>query len=256
MKIRLLLSYKGTDFFGWQKQKKLRTVQGELEKVLQKIFQKKILIQGSGRTDTGVHALEQQAHFDISQKEFKSRDLFTIFNKLLPQDISVLNVLQAPDEFHARFSAQKKTYIYFIYVSPKLAPFLCDFMWNRSSPLTLKTLNELASVFKGTHDFKSFQNSGSPVKTTVKTIYSSRWFKISPEIYGYEVTGNGFLKQMVRNMVGTQIDLFKEKEPQRALQKILKSKDRRQALRVAPSQGLFLKKVFYPSALDRKCIKL
>jgi len=255
VKIRLLLSYKGTDFFGWQKQKNQRTVQGEIEKSLNKLFNKSISVVGSGRTDAGVHALGQEAHFEINEKDLQKIDLFQALNHLLANDISVLDVWEAPKDFHARFSAQKKTYQYFIFHSASPPALFQDYVWWIKWPIHFVQLKSLAKVFKGTKDFKSFQSAGSDVKETLKTIYTSRWMQLSSNLYAYEITGSGFLKQMVRNIVGTQIDILKKPDSKAKLYDILASKDRRQALSAAPPQGLYLKEVFYPSALDRKCIQ-
>ncbi len=256
MKIRLLLSYKGTHFLGWQKQKNQRTIQGELEKSLKEIFKKPISIIGSGRTDTGVHAIGQQAHFEINEGDLKKINLFQALNHLVPNDISILKVWKAPEDFHARFSAQKKIYQFFIFVSPMPPALFREYVWWIKRPICLKTLQKIAKRFKGTQDFKSFQNSGSDVENTVKTIYSSCWVKMSSNMYSYEIKGSGFLKQMVRNIVGTQIDLLRGDNPEVKLQDILKSRNRVRALGTAPSQGLYLKEVFYSSALDRRCISL
>ena len=254
MKIRLLLSYKGGGFFGWQRQKNQRTVQGEIEHSLSQLFGKKISLIGSGRTDTGVHALGQTAHFELP--ELGKIALKPALNSLLPKDIAVLNCWKAPKHFHARASAIKKSYLYFIWVADH-PPVLCpDLLWWKNQNLKLKQLNKLSSVILGERDFKSFQNSGSQVKSTVRSIYESEWVKLSPILYCYHITGSGFLKQMVRNLVGTFIDLLKHKQPEPILKDILSQKDRKAALRTAPGQGLYLKQVFYPSSLDKACVSL
>ena len=256
MKIRLLLSYKGTHFSGWQKQKNQRTIQGELEKSLAEIFKKSISVIGSGRTDAGVHAIGQQAHFEIDPQDLRKIDLFQALNHLVPEGISILEVWKAPHNFHARFSAQKKTYQFFIFVSPMPPSLFGEYVWWIKQPTCFKKLRKMAKTFKGIKNFKSFQNSGSDTENTIKTIYFSRWIKMSHNMYCYEIQGSGFLKQMVRNIVGTQIDLLKEDSPSQVLESILKREDRRAALGKAPSQGLYLKEVFYPSVLDRECISL
>ncbi|MDE0091839.1 MAG: tRNA pseudouridine(38-40) synthase TruA [Oligoflexia bacterium] len=256
MKIRLLLSYKGSGFFGWQKQSRHRTVQGEIEKALHQLFKKKIRLVGSGRTDTGVHALGQTAHFELEEAGLKNMALKKALNSLLPEDISVLDCWKAPLEFHARFSAKKKSYLYFIFVGDSPPVLFRDLVWWKKEDLNLEKLHKMSQVILGTRDFKSFQSSGSEVKSSVRSIYQSRWFQFSPSFYCYKVTGSGFLKQMVRNLVGTYIDLLKEKKGEQKLRQILNSLDRRQALSTAPSCGLYLKKVFYPSALDKTCYKL
>ena len=256
MKIRLLLSYKGTAFFGWQKQSRLRTVQGDIEKSLYQLFKKRISLIGSGRTDTGVHALGQTAHFEVEEIDLKNKNLKKALNSLLPKDISVLDCWKAPLEFHARFSAKKKSYQYFIFTGDCPPVLFSDLVCWKKISLDLEKLNKMSQLILGTHDFKSFQSSGSEVKNSLRTVYQSRWSQISPSFYCYQITGTGFLKQMVRNLVGTYIDLLKEKRASQKLKEILKALDRRKALSTAPSQGLYLKKVFYPLVLDKSCFKI
>ena len=258
MKIRLLLSYQGTDFYGWQRQKKARTVQGEIEKALFRLFQKSLSVLGSGRTDTGVHALGQTAHFEISSSAWKSLDIVTALNHLTPPDISLLAAWKAPKEFHARFSAQKKTYSFFISTTSSPPALGRHFVhWHPADrELSLEKLQKMAQIFVGTKDFKSFQSSGSSTDQTIKTIYSAQWMNPAPFLYRFDITGDGFLKQMVRNLVGTQLALLKEKAPDRFMRDILKSQNRKAASAPAPGQGLYLRQVFYPPELDKQCVKL
>lgn len=256
MKIRLLLSYKGTHFFGWQRQKNKRSVQGDLEQALFKLFKKKISVIGSGRTDAGVHALGQTAHFEITQSQLKNKNILVAINHFLPKDLSVLKAYLAPDTFHARFSCIKKTYYYFIWTGLSKPALLYDFICWKKQDLCLKTLQKLSDVIIGTHNFKSFQTSGSSVKNSIKTITQSEWRLVSPQIYRYKIQGSGFLKQMVRNLVGTYLDLLKEPQAVTKMLAILKSQDRRQALGTAPGKGLYLKKAFYPCSIDKQCKKI
>ena len=256
MKVRLLLSYKGCDFFGWQKQKNQRTVQEEVEKALHRLFKKQISLVGSGRTDVGVHALGQTAHFEIEEKLFKKIPLVKALNHLMPKDISLLSSWKAPDSFHARFSAKKKTYLYFIWTGESPPVLFSDRLWWRPREFSLEKLQKIADLIIGTKNFKSFQTAGSPVQNTIRSVYQSHWSQISPSLYCYTIQGSGFLKQMVRNLVGTYVDLLKEKKPEKTMKNILKSQDRKAALNTAPGKGLYLKKVFYSPALDKKCIKL
>ena len=256
MKFRLLLSYKGSQFVGWQRQSNKRTVQAEIEKALFQIFKKKISIIGSGRTDTGVHALGQTAHFELEDSSLKNTPLTKALNHLLPEDISVLSSWKAPEEFHARFSAKKKTYLYFVWTGESPPVLFRDLVWWRREELPLEKLQKMAKIIIGTKDFKSFQTSGSKVNSTVRSVYQSQWLRVSHSFYCYKIQGSGFLKQMVRNLVGTYIDLLKDSNPQKKMKSILASLDRRSALGTAPGRGLYLKKVFYPPSLDRRCIKI
>lgn len=256
MKVRILLSYKGSAFYGWQKQKNKRTVQEEIEKSLYQLFKKQIPLVGSGRTDTGVHALGQTAHFEMEEKLLKKIPLVKALNHFLPKDISILSAWKAPDSFHARFSAKKKTYLYFIWTGENPPVLFLDLLWWRPGELPLEKLQKTARLIVGTKDFKSFQTTGSQVQNRVRSIYQSRWSQISPSLYCYTIQGSGFLKQMVRNLVGTYIDLLKDKKPEKTMKNILNRQDRTSALGTAPGKGLYLKKVFYPPSLDKQCIKL
>ena len=253
MKIRLLLSYKGTQFYGWQKQLKYRSVQAELESSLYRLFNKKMAVIGSGRTDTGVHALGQTAHFEIPEDKIKNKNLKKALNALLPADIAVLDLWKAPDDFHARSSAQKKSYLYLIWTGESPPVLFSDLVWWSKESLNLDKLRQISKVFLGKWDFSSFQNSGSEIKNKLRQIYHSQWYQLSPSLFAYKIKGSGFLKQMVRNIVGTSIDLLSYPQAPAQLKKILEAKDRKKALRTAPGQGLYLQKVFYPSALDKAC---
>lgn len=256
MKIRLLLSYKGSRFFGWQKQKDKRSVQEELEKTLFNLFRKKIPVAGSGRTDAGVHALGQNAHFELDENKLKNIPLTKALNALLPEDISILESWKAPEEFHARFSAKKKSYMYLVWTGDSPPVLFRDLIWWRKGDLPLDKLQKMSQLIIGEKDFKSFQSAGSPVKNTVRHIYQSQWKKISPSLYSYEITGSGFLKQMMRNLIGAYMDLLKEKNPEKRLKEILSRRSRKAALGTAPGRGLYLKKVFYPFSLDRACKRI
>ena len=256
MKIRLLLSYKGSQFFGWQRQSNKRTVQAEIENALFQLFKTNISVVGSGRTDTGVHALGQTAHLELEDKLLKKIPLKSALNHYLPKDISVLECWQAPKEFHARFSAKKKSYWYFIWTGDSPPVLFRDLVWWKKGDLPLEKLQKISKLTLGTQDFKSFQSAGSSVKTTVRSIYQSQWIRVSPSLYCYKITGSGFLKQMVRNLVGTCIELLKDKNPEKKLKNILACRDRKAALGTAPGQGLYLKKIFYPLSLDRASIRL
>ena len=256
MKVRLLLSYKGSRFFGWQKQSHRPTVQGEVERALFQLFQKNIPVTGSGRTDTGVHALGQTAHLELKEDRLKKIPLKSALNHHLPEDVCVLDCWKAPEKFHARFSAKKKTYLYLIWTGDSPPVLFRELVWWKKGDLPLDKLKKMSRLIVGSGDFKSFQSSGSDVKDTIRHIYQSSWIRLSPSLYGYTITGSGFLKQMVRNLVGAYIDLLKHRNPEKSLKAILEQKDRKAALGTAPGQGLYLKKVFYPSALDRASVRL
>jgi len=260
-KIRLLLTYDGTDFSGWQRQiEGVSTVQGTLEAVLSQIYSEPIGVIGSGRTDAGTHAVGQVVHFEAPKILAKEERLVRALNSLLPDSIAVKGAWLAPDEFHSLASARRKTYIYRIWNHPIRAP-----LWhNRAlwvpTPLDLNLLNALSQSILGSRDFKSFQTTGTPVKSTVRTVDLCRWIAKTPHLLEFHIRGNGFLKQMVRNLVGTQLHLERNQTPAgdhlKQLQDIFNALDRRAAKTTVAAHGLYLYKVEYPAALDNKCRKL
>ncbi|MCS6838161.1 MAG: tRNA pseudouridine(38-40) synthase TruA [Bdellovibrionaceae bacterium] len=260
-KIRLLIAYDGSDFCGWQKQKdhafapKLPSLQETLEAALSRVLNHPIEVCASGRTDAGVHALGQVAHF-ITHREQLPRDLCWALRAHLPPTVVVREAYWAPMEFHATLSAMGKTYRYFIWNSDRASPFWFRYSWWIRRPLDLERLQTLSQVLCGTHDFKSFQTQGTPVLHTVRTIYRIQWRRHGPQLCSVALTGDGFLKQMVRNIVGTVIDAFEDGATPQDLRAILEACDRRRAGQTAPPHGLFLQKVYYPKPLDNQCIKL
>ena len=256
-RIKLILSYDGTDFCGWQKQKthayasELPSIQETTEQALEKIFRHPIELSASGRTDAGVHAMAQVAHFDTDRK--LPKDLSWALRAFLPPTIVLKEAFIVPDEFHSTISAVKKTYRYWIWNSPRPTALLTRFSWWIRQPLDLNHLNESANYLIGKKDFESFRSMGTPVKTSVREIYSARWTQRKSDMIQFEVTGSGFMKQMVRNLVGTQVThAQKGIEPAKMLT-ILQARDRQTAGQTAPPQGLFLNKVYYPKDLDNKC---
>ncbi len=240
---KILVSYDGSKYCGWQKQKDSLGIQGELEYAAKNIFNlKNIEITGSGRTDAGVHALGQVANFRTSTT-IPIEKIPEVFNNNLPKDISVLEASIVEDVFHARHSAKGKTYRYQIYQSRIRSPFLKDYSYQVKFDLDLKKMKEEIKSLEGVHDFAGFMSSGSSVKSTVREIYRADIFTYD-DLLVIELEGNGFLYNMVRIIVGTLVDIgrgsIKEK-----LCDIIESKDRKRAGHTAPPQGLFLKKVKY-----------
>jgi tRNA pseudouridine38-40 synthase len=260
-KIKLLLTYDGTEFQGWQRQQNgVATVQGTLEHVLTQIYSEPIRVIGSGRTDAGTHAVGQVAHFEAPKVLQKEERLVRALNSLLPDSIAVKGAWLAPDDFHALASARRKTYIYRIWNHPIRSP-----LWNKRAlwvhhPLDLEFLNSLSEHIVGTRDFKSFQTAGTPVKSTIRTVDVCRWIAKSPHLLEFHIRGNGFLKQMVRNLVGTLLYLERNRQtddtPVGRLQTIFDARDRQAAKTTVAAHGLYLYRVQYPPALDKKCRKL
>jgi tRNA pseudouridine38-40 synthase len=256
-KIKLLISYDGTEFQGWQRQPGGATIQGTVENVLTQIYSEPVKVVGSGRTDAGTHAVGQVAHFVPPKPFAQEKRLVRALNSLLPDSIAVKAAWHAPDDFHALFSAKRKTYVYRIWNHP-----IRSALWrNRAlwvpNPLALDLLSQYAKGLIGEKDFKSFQTSGTPVATTVRRIFDCSWkpLKNGP-LLEFRITGNGFLKQMVRNLVGTQLYLERHRSDLSRLYDIFDAKDRQAAKATAAAHGLYLYRVEYPPALDNKCFKL
>lgn len=256
-RFRALISYNGLKYYGWQKQKNLPTVQGQIETALKQIFQKDISVTGAGRTDTGAHALGQTAHFDIPPKPLPDFSLQKALNSLLvSKDICIREIHRADDDFHALQSAVGKHYVYFILNRAFPCVFRKGQIYWYPYPLEINQLNAMSQRIIGQHDFKSFQNSGTTVKNTVRHITFASWRKVQKDVVAFHIKGKGFLKQMIRNLVGTQLALLREKDPLEQWERILIAKNRKSARITAPAEGLYLYKVFYPLELDRKCRKI
>ena len=259
-RIRFEVSYDGTDFCGWQRQKHgpLKSVQHTIEEALQIMFKEKITLFASGRTDAGVHAVSQVCHFDVNRSEEAMRrwNLAEALRPHLPTTIQLKKIWIAPDDFHATISATHKTYKYLIYNRPRRSVFLHRYAeWIRR-PLDLSHLQASAQFLLGKHDFKSFQSVGTVVPHTTRSIYKAEWILKKSEVFQFTITGSGFLKQMVRNIVGTQLMLDRLKENPEKIRNIIELKDRKQAGPPAAPQGLYLWKVYYPKELDNRCREL
>ncbi len=257
-RFRILISYNGLKYYGWQKQKSLPTVQGQIEKALKQIFQKPISVIGAGRTDTGTHALGQTAHFNLSEALPTNMRLQKALNFfLIPENICVRQVWRAPKSFHALRSAIEKHYVYFILNRKTPCVFRKGQIHWHPYPLDIKKLNVMSQQILGQHDFKSFQNAGTLVKNTMRNITFAHWFKAKKgNIVAFHIKGEGFLKQMIRNLVGTQLALLREKEPIQKWEEIQLARDRKSAYATAPAKGLYLYKVSYPLELDRQCQRI
>lgn len=259
-RIRFEVSYDGTDFCGWQRQNHgpLKSVQHTLEEALQKVFKEDITLFASGRTDAGVHAISQVCHFDVNRSEdsMKRWNLPEALRTHLPSTILLKRIWLAPPDFHATLSATHKTYRYLIYNKPRRSVFLHRYVeWIRR-PLNLEHLQASSKFLLGEQDFKSFQSVGTIVPHTVRRIYKAEWTLKKPGVYQFTITGSGFLKQMVRNIVGTQLMLDRRQENPEKLKDIIDLKNRREAGPPAAPQGLYLWKVYYPKELDNRCREL
>lgn len=255
-RILINLAYDGSEYFGWQIQPHSSpTLQGVLEEMFSRVFNSPVRVIASGRTDRGAHAFSQWAHFDV-EKNPEGMNLLHRLNKITPDSILIKNVFLAPKEFHAQRSVERKKYIYRIHTDPYIHPLKMRYSHHVKDGVDLKILEKLALYTQGTHDFCSFQSTGSDVENTVRTIYKCYWQQDSTHNYSFHIIGNGFLKQMVRNIVGSQLWAAKEHDSLEMIQHIFEAKDRRVAREPAPAHGLFLKWVKYPAELDIKCRKL
>jgi tRNA pseudouridine38-40 synthase len=259
-RIKMLISYDGTDFCGWQKQKDHKhapdkpSLQETIENALSEVFSEKIKLSASGRTDSGVHALAQITHFDTEKTIPK--DLCWAIRSVLPPSIVAKAAWLAPEEFHSTLSATHKTYRYWIWNQQRPTALLHRYSYWIRRPLDLDFLNQASSFLLKNQDFKSFQSTGTVVKSSVRHVYKAEWTRLRSGLLEFKITGNGFLKQMVRNIVGTQVDLFLKQRKASEMQDILLACDRKVAGFTAPPQGLFLYKVYYPKNLDNKCRRI
>ena len=242
MRIILGIQYDGKDFCGWQIQPNCVTVQETVERAIFKLTGQKVSITGSGRTDSGVHALCQIAHFDI-EGTIPPEKYAPALNGLLPESVQILFSKKAPKDFHARFGAKKKTYVYTFYVSEVKLP-LYERYAQRILGANVKKMQEGAKYIVGEHDFKCFLASNSSVKDTVRTVYSCTVKKSQNKII-LEVCGNGFLYNMVRTIAGTLLYVGEGKFPPEYVKEIIESKNREKAGKTMPAKGLTLKKVCY-----------
>jgi tRNA pseudouridine38-40 synthase len=257
--LRLILSYDGADFAGWQVQPSRTTVQGALASAIGRLSGENVLPQGSGRTDAGVHALAQVASF-ATASAIPAENWLRALNDILPASIRVLEVTEAAPDFHARKSARAKTYRYRIYRGAICPPFLVRYVWHYPYPLEESAMIAAAGVVVGEHDFTSFAavdpervermaagdnvQAGVDGTTNVRTIHSSSWTRKGEELI-YIVRGSGFLHHMVRNLVGTFLLVGKGTVSLEDLRRILQARERTAAGPTAPACGLYLAEVEY-----------
>lgn len=241
---KLVIEYDGTRFCGWQRQKEDLTVQGVIEKALSTMTKQKINLTGSGRTDAGVHALGQVANFKCD-----TRLIPAVFekglNSLLPEDIVIRSCEWADIEFHARFHVKSKAYRYCILNRPLPKAVGRQYMWHVRRPLDIHAMKKGSRYFMGRHDFKAFEGSGSPREHTVRHVTTARISMGKDGKIIFDIESNGFLRFMVRNIVGTLVAIGMGKMAPEGIPEIIRSRDRSKAAPTAPAQGLFLISVNY-----------
>lgn len=241
--IRLVISYDGTDYCGWQKQNNAITIQNVMENCISKIIKEDVNLVASGRTDSKVHALGQVANFKMNCN-IPVGNLVRAINSVLPDDIRVLNAEEVNVQFSARFSSKKKTYLYKIYNDEIFSPFYSRYSTFIPYKLDIGIMKQALELLVGEHDFRAFMSSGSGVKNTIRTIYSVNLLK-KDSIIEIEITGNGFLYNMVRIIVGTIIEIGNEKRNINCIKDAFIYKDRSLLGKTAKPEGLFLRKVIY-----------
>ncbi len=240
------IAYNGTAYHGWQIQENAHTVQAELEKCLSTLLRTRIEIMGSGRTDTGVHATHQIAHFDM--EGHLPDDLVYKLNSFLPRDISIQSVRKVHDEAHTRFDATQRSYQYFMHQAK--SPFLEKLSYYHPKVVDVPLMNEAAKKLLGEQNFESFSKVKTEVNTFICTIKEARWEKQNDSLV-FHVTANRFLRGMVRALVGTLLDVGLGKLTVTDFVNIIESQDRRKAGRAVPAHGLYLTSVVYPDSVYR-----
>ena len=243
-RFRISLAYEGTDFVGWQRQPAGTSVQGLLEDALRELDARDVTVIGAGRTDAGVHALEQVAAFTL-EREIAPDTLVRALNVRLPATVRVVTAAVARADFHPQFDAVSKTYRYRLWNDAVLPPFERRYAWHVIGALDVNAMQQAAAVLLGSHDFAAFQAADSDAKTTEREIVQSDIRRLQPALLEYEITGNGFLRHMVRTIVGSLVDIGRGRCSPEWLHEVLRSRDRRQAGRTAPPHGLFLVRVNY-----------
>lgn len=259
--ILLTIEYDGTDFCGWQRQPGVRTVQGQLEQVLTKVCGKEIKLNGTSRTDAGVHALGQRASFRGEFGIPTDRIMLAVNNMLCGgmnvrgkcSDVYIREVREMPAGFHARFDAKGKKYRYIIKNSGEMDVFARNYCYQVKTPLDLAAMEEAAALIVGTHDFACFQAAGgNPRETTVRTVFSLDVFRREDGDIAIEITGDGFLYNMVRIITGTLVEVGQGKKKPQEMPSIIMSKERQRAGHTAPPEGLYLVEIYYGEFYERE----
>lgn len=241
--IKLTVEYDGTHYHGWQVQPTGETVQAVLEKAVSTVLGRPTHVIGSGRTDAGVHALGQVANF-LSDTELEPHRVQRALNALTPDDVTIKTVEIVPDSFHARRDGRSRIYEYRILNRPSPSPFLLKFAWHVHDPLNIALMREAITCLEGEHDFSSFRAAGCDAAHPVRTIYRA---SLSPrdELIVFTVEATAFLRHMMRNLIGTLVEVGQQQRTPQSFAELLTARDRTQAGIKAPPQGLFLIEVKY-----------
>jgi len=241
--LKLTIAYDGTDFHGWQLQPQLRTIQGELQAAVEKLFNHEVNVVGSGRTDAGVHAHGQVANVQ-TLRTMDTDAVLRGVNALLPIEIRILSVEEVRSEFHARRSARSKTYEYHIWRAPIVSPFQCRYVYAFRHPLDAEAMDRAAALFLGTHDFTSFCSAATEIEDRTRTIFKASWGR-GNDTWVFRIRGNGFLQYMVRTITGTLLEVGQHRRAPEEIIEIFEKRDRRLAGPSLPPHGLHLIEVEY-----------
>jgi tRNA pseudouridine38-40 synthase len=241
--IKLTVEYDGTDYHGWQVQSTGETIQAVLERAVSTLVGCPTRVIGSGRTDAGVHALGQVANFR-SDKELQPHRVQRALNALTPDDITIKTVEIVPDSFHARRDGRSRIYEYRILNRPSPSPFFLKFAWHVHDPLNIAMMREAITCLEGEHDFSSFRAAGCDAAHPIRTIYRTSLTRRG-ELIVFTVEATAFLRHMVRNLIGTLVEVGRQQRTPQSFAELLKARDRTEAGIKAPAQGLFLMEVKY-----------
>ena len=249
MNYKLLIQYDGTDFHGWQVQENGRTIQGELERVIGTLEDAEVSVIGSGRTDAGVHAEGQVANVMLN-RSFTPDRLRNAVNGNLWRDIRILSVETVPNEFHARFSARRKTYVYRVVNAPVMSPFWRRFAIHESRPLDIGKMTEASRLLLGEHDWTAFASARADGDNRVRTILDctieTHWDeRAAASLVEFRITANGFLRYMVRSIIGTMLEVGRGEKDFDTIQTAIITGNRKLAGKTAPAHGLSLLRVDY-----------
>ncbi len=242
---KLTIEYDGTNYHGWQRQPNGMSVQQAIETAVETMTRQKATLIGSGRTDAGVHALGQTANFTCETR-LETGELQKGLNSLLPDDIVIRECLQVSSRFHARYDVKSKRYRYCILNHPLPAAIGRQYTWWIRSELDITAMQRAADLIVGEHDFKAFEASDSPRSHTRRHVLLAQWDRQTSGRISFDIAANGFLRYMVRNIVGTLVDVGRHKMTPADFQEVLNSLDRSRAGATAPARGLFLVAVTYP----------
>lgn len=242
MRYFITLSYDGTRFHGWQVQPNGISVQGELQHALSLLLREDVQVTGAGRTDAGVHAKMMVAHFD-SEQDIDTRQLTYKLNRLLPQDIAVQKTEHVADDMHARFSATSRTYYYYVHTAK--SPFDRHYSCELHYPLDFEAMNRAARLLLDYEDFGAFCKSHTDVKTTLCHVTCAQWHQTSPTTWYFEISANRFLRNMVRAVVGTLIEVGRGRMTIDDFRRVIEGKRRTEAGESMPGNALFLVDIKY-----------